>query len=89
MAMGTLNALSDMVTASVQVAVAGFDDMWFASSRSVQLTTIHQPRYDLGKRSMELLLERIRGERTASRQIILPTRLVVRRTCGGQPQEKS
>jgi LacI family transcriptional regulator len=83
MAMGALNALADLgFNVPAEVAVSGFDDMWFASSRSVQLTTIHQPRYELGKRSMQLLLERIRGERTAYREVILPTRLVVRNTCG-------
>jgi LacI family repressor for deo operon, udp, cdd, tsx, nupC, and nupG len=88
MAMGALNALADMnYDVPGDVAVAGFDDMWFASSRSVQLTTIHQPRYDLGKRSMELLLERIRGERLQSKELVLSTRLIVRRTCGGQPNE--
>jgi LacI family transcriptional regulator len=85
MAMGALNALADLGRdVPGDVAVTGFDDMWFAASRSVQLTTIHQPRYQLGKRAMELLLERIRGERATSREIILPTYLVVRRTCGGQ-----
>jgi LacI family transcriptional regulator len=85
MAMGALNALADAGRdVPGDVAVAGFDDMWFASSRSVQLTTIHQPRYDLGKRAMELLLERINGERVQSKEVVLPTRLVVRRTCGGQ-----
>lgn len=85
MAMGALNALADMgLRVPGDIAVTGFDDMWFASSRSVALTTIHQPRYDLGKRSMQLLLERIRGERTKPRDIVLPTRLVVRATCGAK-----
>ena len=38
---------------------------------------------------MGLLLERIRGERKSSKEIVLPTRLVVCRTCGGQRQENS
>lgn len=88
MAMGALNALADMgYRVPGDVGVAGFDDMGFAASRSVQLTTIQQPRYELGKRSMELLLKRIHGERAESKQLILPTRLVVRRTCGGQTDQ--
>lgn len=83
MAMGALNALADMgFNVPRDVAVVGFDDMWFASSRSVQLTTIYQPRYDLGQRSMQVLLERIRGERAQPSEILLPTQLVVRETCG-------
>jgi len=84
MAMGALNALADRgYDVPRDVAVAGFDDMWFASSRSVQLTTIHQPRYDLGQRAMKLLLARIAGDRGPVKQVVLPTRLIVRRTCGG------
>jgi DNA-binding LacI/PurR family transcriptional regulator len=40
--------------------------MWFASSRSVQLTTIHQPRYDLGKCAMELTVGAHRRQARAS-----------------------
>jgi len=38
---------------------------------------------------MERLLERIEGKRTGSREIVLPTRLVVHRTCGGRLGESA
>jgi DNA-binding LacI/PurR family transcriptional regulator len=59
--------------------------MAFASSRTISLTTIHQSRYDLGRDAMTLLLETIEQGRTEPREVILPTRLVVRRSCGGTP----
>jgi DNA-binding LacI/PurR family transcriptional regulator len=86
MALGALDALYDAgLRVPADVAVAGFDDMAFASSRTISLTTIHQSRYDLGRDAMTLLLETIEQGRTEPREVILPTRLVVRRSCGGTP----
>jgi LacI family transcriptional regulator len=59
--------------------------MAFASSRAVALTTIQQPRHDLGCQAFQLLLERIELGRQEPREVILPTQLIVRRTCGGAP----
>jgi LacI family transcriptional regulator len=88
MALGALDALYDAgLRVPADVAVAGFDDMAFASSRTISLTTIHQSRYDLGRDAMTLLLESIEQGRTEPREVILPTRLVVRRSCGGTATE--
>ena len=88
MALGTLDALYDAgLRVPADVALAGFDDMAFASSRTISLTTIHQSRYDLGRYAITLLLESIEQGRTEPREVILPTRLVVRRSCGGTATE--
>jgi hypothetical protein len=41
------------------IAVVGFDDIHFASFENVQLTTICQPKYDMGKAAVKILLEEI------------------------------
>ena len=88
MALGALDALYDAGLCVPQdVALAGFDDMAFASSRTISLTTIHQSRYDLGRDAVTLLLESIEQGRTEPREVILPARLVVRRSCGGTAAE--
>ncbi len=64
------------------LAIVGFDDIWVASLRNIQLTTVHQPRYLMGAKSVDLLIEIITGKRTQAKRVILPTKLVVRETCG-------
>jgi len=36
----------------------------------------------MGKKAVELMMERIKGKRKKVKRIILPTKLVVRKTCG-------
>jgi DNA-binding LacI/PurR family transcriptional regulator len=69
------------------IAVVGFDDIPMASSVSPALTTVHQPIYELGWHAAQTALEMIKTARderprTAPRLTLLPTSLVVRRSCG-------
>ena len=67
------------------VAVVGFDDMVWLAAFAPGVTTIAQPNYDLGKRSAELLMDRLTGTPPESPRIeVLPARLVVRESSGGQ-----
>jgi LacI family transcriptional regulator len=61
-----------------QLSVVGFDDMMMASYAVPSLTTIHQPKYELGQKAAEILLRRIQGDKSAITQLVLPTELVVR-----------
>jgi DNA-binding LacI/PurR family transcriptional regulator len=60
------------------LAVVGFDDVPLASIFEPSLTTVAQPRRELGQQAMELLMKRIAGERPAS--VTLAHALVVRRS---------
>ncbi len=83
MALGVIDACADRgIRVPQDVAVVGFDDMWVASLKNVQLTTIHQPRYEMGAKAVELMMERIMGKREEIRRVMLPAELVVRGTCG-------
>jgi len=83
MALGAIGAcLKKDVRVPEDVAIVGFDDMWIASLENIQLTTVRQPRYEMGKKAVELMMERIKGKRKEVKRIILPTKLVVRKTCG-------
>jgi len=66
------------------LSVVGFDDIQEASLISVPLTTVAQPRIEIGIRAVEVLIERLRGHHTQPTQIVLPTRLVVRLSSGKQ-----
>jgi LacI family transcriptional regulator, repressor for deo operon, udp, cdd, tsx, nupC, and nupG len=60
------------------LAVVGFDDVPLASIFEPSLTTVAQPRRELGEQAMRLLLRRIQGEMPAS--VTLPHTLIARRS---------
>ena len=66
------------------LALVGFDDLPLAAHFDPPLTTIAQPRMDLGMRAGNLLVNRIEGESGPPRHIILPTSLSVRESCGAR-----
>ncbi|KMY58097.1 LacI family DNA-binding transcriptional regulator [Geobacillus stearothermophilus] len=66
------------------VAVVGFDDIQMASIFEPSLTTIAQPMFEIGQKAMELLLALIEGTSARRRQLVLPDRLVIRDSCGGE-----
>ncbi|MBN1413345.1 MAG: substrate-binding domain-containing protein [Spirochaetales bacterium] len=66
-------------------AVVGFDNITEGKFSSVPLTTVFQPIYESAYASTELLLDIIKGKAVQDK-ITLPTRLVVRRSCGCFPQ---
>ncbi len=66
------------------LAVIGFDDLSFAAHLSPALTTIAQPRMDIGMRAAHLLINRIEGDTEPPKQVVLPTSLVIRESCGAR-----
>jgi LacI family transcriptional regulator len=67
-----------------EVAVAGFDnvdEMGFSPFHEPFLTTVDDPNQQMGRRAAELLLAQIEDGAEPQR-IVLPTRLVVRQSCG-------
>ncbi|KIL41999.1 hypothetical protein SD70_03830 [Gordoniibacillus kamchatkensis] len=88
-ALGILDAAYDLgVEVPGELAVVGFDDLFIAASRCVQLTTVKIPRYEIGRTATELLLKRIAGGKPERSELLtLPVELVVRRTCGSQTSE--
>jgi GntR family transcriptional regulator of arabinose operon len=69
-----------------QMAVAGIDDLPVSELSPVPLTTVHQPFGEIGAAAARLLVDRIEGPPKAGvESLLLPTRLVVRQSCGIQP----
>jgi len=65
------------------IALAGFDDIPLASYLTPALTTVHQPTYELGYQAAEIALSMIKEEVPSEpKHVVLPTRLVVRDSCG-------
>ena len=83
-ALGAMHALQDHdVDVPAEVAVVGFDDIPAAGLANPPLTTIAQNTRLAGEVLVDTLLQQIRAEPAEGR--MLPTRLVVRRSCGATP----
>ncbi len=67
------------------VSVVGYDDTLLASLTAVSLTTINQPRAEMGRVGFECVMERLDGGRKAPVAHVLSPELVVRRTTGAPP----
>lgn len=67
------------------LAVAGFDDIPTARYVQPALTTVNLSIYGQGQQAVRLLLEQIAQPDLPPRVIRIPTRLVVRRSCGCEP----
>ena len=80
---GALQMLHELgIRVPEDIALVGFDDLPPAMVGQPFLTVVSQPAYDMGKRAVELLLNRLDGSDTAIREIVLPTNLIVRRSSG-------
>lgn len=64
------------------VAVVGYDDLFVSEHTCPPLTSVRAPIDAISTRATQMLIEAIRGTRVDPRQVILPTELVVRRSCG-------
>ncbi|SDI80344.1 LacI family DNA-binding transcriptional regulator [Alteribacillus bidgolensis] len=83
MAMGAIKAAETLrVKVPEDVAVVGFDDIKMASMFTPQLTTISQPAFKIGQKSMSLLLDLLNKEPLTQFQYVLEDTLVVRESCG-------
>ncbi|GAU85517.1 transcriptional (co)regulator CytR [Bosea sp. BIWAKO-01] len=59
------------------VSVVGFDDIVLADAFMPPLTTIHQPRFDIGRQAMARMIGLL-GEEPTAANLVMETRLVVR-----------
>ena len=79
MALGLLRALHERGRrVPDDVSVVGFDDMEEAAYFWPPLTTIHQSFAEVGQRAVEAVVREIESGETAPREVLVPTRLVVR-----------
>ena len=89
-AIGVLRALADAGRRVPQdVAVIGFDDVLYAKAQTPPLTTVRHPTFELGYRAVEVLLEYLTGRRREVATVRVPTRLIVRESCGCLPYSVS
>lgn len=84
-AVGVLRGLRQAgVEVPEQMSVIGYDDMQFAAELSPPLTTVRQPRYELGRAAAELVLAESDEGHDHQERVFAP-RLIVRASCGPAP----
>ena len=66
------------------LALVGYDDVDFARSLSVPLTTVRQDKYLLGRQAAELLLDELGEENHEHSEVLLTPELVVRASTVGR-----
>lgn len=88
LALGAIQAVKDSgLKVPEDIAIVGFDDIPVASLQEVQLTTILQPKFVMGKIAFEMLLEVIESNEEDhsgenGRKVILEPELIVRKSSG-------
>ncbi|MBN2761896.1 MAG: substrate-binding domain-containing protein, partial [Bacteroidales bacterium] len=63
------------------VAIIGFDDMYWSISLNPPLTAVRQPAYEIGKCAAEQLISRITNPDRPTSNMILKTELMIRNSC--------
>lgn len=79
MAIGVIRAASQLgLRIPEDVSIASFDNIELASYTTPPLTSVAQPKQEIGQMAITLLLERMQNASLPPRRNILPTRLVIR-----------
>jgi Transcriptional regulators len=86
-AVGLLQALvmSGRLRVPEDVALVGFDDIDFASATVVPLTSVRQPRHEIGATALRILREEAADPQLPPRRIVFQPELVVRESTGVPP----
>jgi LacI family transcriptional regulator len=89
-AIGVLHAVQELgLVVPDDVAVVGFDDLPRAMVTFPFLTVAAQPAFELGRRSVAVLLDRLADPRLPAQEVVLPTEIVLRRSSGGRIGESA
>ncbi|MEM6431193.1 MAG: substrate-binding domain-containing protein, partial [Deinococcota bacterium] len=80
-ALGAYRALREHgLSIPADIALVTFDDISDDYAIDPFLTSVIQPAYDMGARAMDMLLDRIHGRQLAYRDLVLPIKLIERRS---------
>lgn len=84
MALGIMKAcLQEGLSIPKNIAVVGFDNISIAGMYNPGLTTISQPKYDMGCYAMEMLLKQLKEKNKEAAKITLEYELIIRESTVG------
>jgi LacI family transcriptional regulator, galactose operon repressor len=81
-ALGLLQEMTQRgIAVPAEIAIVGYDDIEFAAAAAVPLSSVRQPRQELGRTAARLLLEEtLEPENHAHRQVMFKPELEIRRS---------
>ena len=80
-ALGAMKRLGDLgLSVPRDVSIVGFDDIDAAQRASPPLTTIRQPRFDIGVIAMNMLTDILEGRPLKTRNVVLPADMILRKS---------
>lgn len=86
MAMGVIKAATENgISVPEELSVMGYDDIEMSNLCSPALTTIHQPKYQVGLKAVTMLMQCLNRPEDKYRQIWMDTRLVARESIADTP----
>lgn len=77
MAIGVMRYLMD-TGLNEKISVLGFDNVLESEYFFDGISTVNQPKYDLGQRSIELILNQIKDPAAEPQSVVLPHQLIIR-----------
>jgi LacI family transcriptional regulator len=91
MAFGALSAAREAgISVPEQLSIVGFDDIDLAAFSAPPLTTVAQPKLQIGKVAAELLLARVDASCSEGQRVILDPELKIRSsTTDHQPSKEN
>jgi DNA-binding LacI/PurR family transcriptional regulator len=88
-AIGIYRALYELsLTVPQDISVIGFDNLAYTELMNPTLTTVHVPRFELGRIAATMLLKLMAGEPLDTTLVVLPTQLMERQSCA-PPRKRS
>ncbi|WP_020395091.1 LacI family DNA-binding transcriptional regulator [Thiolinea disciformis] len=79
MAIGALRAIHEQgLQVPRDLSIVGFDDIELSRFTSPPLTTVRQPKQEMGIHAVDMLVERIKGRRSDTQTLLLTPELCVR-----------
>jgi DNA-binding LacI/PurR family transcriptional regulator len=70
------------------IAIIGYNNIDQAAYTVPSLTTVATPTEELGEKSIIMLINIISGNAPQNRNIMLPTKLIIRESCGCTAKNK-
>ncbi len=79
MAFGVIHAATEAgINIPEELSLIGFDDIYLSTYCNPQLTTIKQPRMEMGEDAVHFLISRMKDHEKLSRKIVLNASLIIR-----------
>lgn len=83
LAIGIIEAAREMkLEIGKDIKIVGFDNIFYASLKEIDLTTVELPKFELGRKAAEVLFELMEakkeGKKVKLKQIVLEPKLIIR-----------